>query len=104
MNITKFEEKAMEFIEEHNLFVPCSGIVPNDGSRFRVRIVSLYKEKSLDFCLFGLNCFNFEVRSTNLDELFEKALRVLKAYGSKGTRERNKTEESSPEETDYRRN
>ena len=92
MQFGKFEEKAMEFIEENSLFVPCEEITQSIDSRFMVKVVSLYKDKSLEFSLFGLNCFTFNVRSTNLDELFEKALKVLKAYGPKGIRERNKGE------------
>lgn len=93
MDIKKFEEKALEIIKEHNMYVPCDNEVKTEESMFRVSIISFYKEKSLVFGLFGLNCFSFEVRATDFDDLFEKSLRVLKGYTPKSTRERSKTEE-----------
>ena len=99
MNIDKFEEKAKEIIEENGMFVPCNSIIEDiNSSIFRVTIVSVkedgtaYEDKTLSFNLFGLNCFSFDVRATNFDELFDKALRVLKAYGPKATRERKPKE------------
>ena len=93
MNIDTFEERAKEVIVENGLFVPCSSIIEDiNSSTFRVTIASLYEDKTLSFNLFGLNCFSFDVRATNFDELFDKALRVLKAYGPKATRERKPKE------------
>lgn len=93
MNIDKFEERAKEVIVENNLFVPCDdNKMPMISSMFRVETSSFYKDKKLEFCLFGPNCCTFDVRATNFDDLFDKALRVLKAYGPKGTRERKPKE------------
>ena len=93
MNIDKFEEKAKEIIEENGMFVPCNSIIEDtNSSTFRVTIASVCEDKTLSFNLFGLNCFFFDVRATTFDELFDKALRVLKAYGPKATRERKPKE------------
>ena len=94
MNIDKFEEKAKEIIEENGMFVPCNSITEDINSdTFRVTIASVYEDKTLSFNLFGLNYFLFDVRATTFDDLFDKALRVLKAYGPKATRERKAKDE-----------
>lgn len=93
MNIDKFEERAKEVIVENDLFVPCDdATMPTNPDMFRVQTTSLYEDKTLVFSLFGLNCCTFDVRATNFDDLFDKALRVLKAYGPKATRERKPKE------------
>ena len=93
MNIDKFEEKAKEIIEENGMFVPCNSIIEDiNSSTFRVTIASLYEDKTLSFNLLGVNRFFFGVRATTFDDLFDKALRVLKAYGPKATRERKPKE------------
>ena len=93
MNIDKFEEKAKEIIEENGMFVPCDSFIEDvNSSIFRATIASVYEDKTLSFNLFGLNPFFFDVRATTFDELFDKALRVLKAYGPKATRERKPKE------------
>ena len=94
MNIDKFEERAKEVIVENDLFVPCDDddTIPTNPCMFRVQTMSLHEDKTLVFSLFGLNCCTFDVRATNFDDLFDKALRVLKAYGPKFTRERKAKE------------
>ena len=79
MQFGKFEEKAMEFIKENN-------IIADIGSRnnlFTVHVLSSYKAKKLAF---QTSSFMFEVMSDNLEDLFDKAFRVLKSYGPKATR------------------
>ena len=101
MNIDKFEEKAKEIIKENNLFISYDAFIEDsNASMFRVNITSLHKDKTLNFNLVGHNCFFFDVRATNFDELFDKALKVLKAYSPKTTRERKpKDAQDAPEIT-----
>ena len=81
MQMTKFEEKAKEFIIEQ--FSVKDGPVPT----FTLEIQSTYKDKKLGFlCINGINTVAFEVSAENLEELFDKAFRVLKSYGLKATR------------------
>ena len=79
MQFGKFEEKAMEFLKENNISTP----IDSRGSLFTVHVLSSYKAKKLTF---QTGSFMFEVMADNLEELFDKAFRVLKSYGSKATR------------------
>ena len=79
MQFGKFEEKAMEFLKENNISTP----IDNRGSLFTVHVLSSYKAKKLAF---QTRSFMFEVMADNLEELFDKAFRVLKSYGPKATR------------------
>ena len=91
MQFGKFEEKAMEFLKENDIFIPIDASTPIDGrgSLFTVHVLSSYKVKKLAF---QTSSFMFEVTSDNLEDLFDKAFKVLKSYGPKATRERNKGE------------
>ena len=90
MNIDKFEEKAKEIIVENNLFA--SADVTEDDM-FVVEISSVHEHKVMAFNVTGLNVVLFTVAADNFDDLFDKALRVLKAYGPKATRERKPKED-----------
>ena len=79
MQFGKFEEKAMEFLKENNVSTP----IENKDSLFTVHVLSSYKAKKLAF---QTNSFMFEVMSDNLEDLFDKAFRVLKSYGPKAIR------------------
>ena len=79
MQFGKFEEKAMEFLKENNISTP----IENKDSLFTVHVLSSYKSKKLAFQTSSLM---FEVMSDNLEDLFDKAFRVLKSYGPKTTR------------------
>ena len=79
MQFGKFEEKAMEFLKENNI----STSIDSRGSLFTVHVLSSYKAKKLAF---QTSSFMFEVTSDNLEDLFDKAFRVLKSYGPKATR------------------
>ena len=85
MQFGKFEEKAMEFLKENDIFIPIDASTPIDGrgSLFTVHVLSSYKVKKLAF---QTSSFMFEVMSDNLEDLFDKAFRVLKSYGPKATR------------------
>ena len=85
MQFGKFEEKAMEFLKENDIFIPIDASTPIDGrgSLFTVHVLSSYKVKKLAF---QTSSFMFEVTSDNLEDLFDKAFKVLKSYGSKATR------------------
>ena len=85
MQFGKFEEKAMEFLKENDIFIPIDASTPIDGrgSLFTVHVLSSYKVKKLAF---QTNSFMFEVTSDNLEDLFDKAFKVLKSYGPKATR------------------
>ena len=81
MQMNKFEEKAKEFVIEQ--FSVKDGPVPT----FTLEIQSTYKDKKLGFlCINGINTVAFNVSAENLDDLFDKAFRVLKSYGPKATR------------------
>ena len=81
MQMNKFEEKARDFLID-------SGIIPAEavgkGSLFHVVVDSVYKSKKLVFQT--KDVVAFEVSAENLEELFDKAFRVLKSYGPKATR------------------
>ena len=79
MQFGKFEEKAMEFLKESNISTP----IDSRDSLFTVHVLSSYKAKKLAF---QTSSFMFEVMSDNLEDLFDKAFRVLKSYGPKATR------------------
>ena len=79
MQFGKFEEKAMEFLKENDISTP----IDARGSLFTVHVLSSYKAKKL---VFQTSSFMFEVTSDNLEDLFDKAFRVLKSYGPKATR------------------
>lgn len=79
MQFGKFEEKAMEFLKENNISTPTN----SEGNLFTVHVLSSYKAKKLAF---QTSSFMFEVTSDNLEDLFDKAFRVLKSYGPKATR------------------
>jgi hypothetical protein len=85
MQFGKFEEKAMEFLKENDIFIPIDASTPIDGrgSLFTVHVLSSYKVKKLTF---QTSSFMFEVTSDDLEDLFDKAFRVLKSYGPKATR------------------
>lgn len=86
MQIDKFEKKAAEFIQENNL----SNI--KEGTFFVMNIQAGFRDKRLAFQVLGNNRFIFEVEAEDWDTLFDKAFRVLKAYGPKATRERGNTQ------------
>ena len=79
MQFSKFEEKAMEFLKENNITTYLDG----RSSVFTVHVLSSYKAKKLAF---QTSSFMFEVASDNLEDLFDKAFRVLKSYAPKVTR------------------
>ena len=79
MQFGKFEEKAMEFLKESNISTP----IDSGGNLFTVHVLSSYKAKKLAF---QTSSFMFEVASDNLEDLFDKAFRVLKSYAPKITR------------------
>ena len=79
MQFGKFEEKAMEFLKENNI----STSIDSRGNLFTVHVLSSYKAKKLAF---QTSSFMFEVMADNLEELFDKAFRVLKSYSPKATR------------------
>lgn len=85
MQFGKFEEKAMEFLKENDIFIPIDASTPIDGrgNLFTVHVLSSYKVKKLAF---QTSSFMFEVTSDNLEDLFDKAFKVLKSYGPKATR------------------
>lgn len=79
MQFGKFEEKAMEFLKENNITTHIDG----ENNLFTVHISSFYKTKKLTFYTGSIM---FEVTSNNLEDLFDKAFRILKSYAPKATR------------------
>ena len=84
MQMNKFEEKARDFLVE-------SGIVPADA-QFQVMVDSIYKSKKF---VFRTKDIAFEVSAENLEDLFDKAFRVLKSYAPKATRTKDVPEQGS---------
>ena len=82
MQFDKFEEKAMEFLKENDISTPIG------DNLFTAHVFSSYKAKKLTF---QTSSFMFEVVSDNLKDLFDKAFKVLKAYGLKTTRTKSET-------------
>lgn len=82
MQIVTFEEKAAEFIKENVL---CEGV--ESGTMFRVQYSSLFRSKELQFEVLGKKPLFFMCRGETWDELFDRALKVLKGYVTQ-TRER----------------
>ena len=80
MQMAKFEKKAEDFLIDNGI-IPA--ITDDKSSLFEVIVNSTYKNKSLIFQIKGIA---FEVSAENLEELFDKAFRVLKSYGPKATR------------------
>ena len=80
MQMNKFEEKARDFLIDSDI-IPAEAV--GKGSLFHVVVDSVYKSKKLGFQTKGVA---FEVSAENLEELFDKAFRVLKSYGPKTTR------------------
>ena len=89
MQFSKFEEKAMEFLKENNI----TTYINDKSSQFTVHISSFYKAKKLTF---STGSFMFEVTSDNLEDLFDKAFKVLKSYAPKVTR--TKSEDKGEQE------
>ena len=87
MQMNKFEEKARDLLVEGN-------IVPADAkdSLFQIMVDSVYKSKKLVFRTKGIA---FEVSAETLEDLFDKAFRVLKSYVPKATRTKNVPEQGS---------
>lgn len=88
MQMNKFEEKARGLIVESSIYP----IDVND-SLFQVMIDSIYKSKKL---VFRAEDIAFEVSAETLEDLFDKAFRVLKSYYvPKATRTKNVPEQGS---------
>ena len=89
MQMNKFEEKAEDFLID-------SGIIPaiadDKSSLFQVMVDSVYKSKKL---VFRTKDIAFEVSAETLEDLFDKAFRVLKSYAPKATRTKNVPEQGS---------
>ena len=89
MQFSKFEEKATEFLKENNTLLNVdeeNNLPLNEDTKsnvFTVYVNSAYKIKRLSF---ETRSFMFEVRSDNLEDLFDKAFKVLKSYAPKVTR------------------
>lgn len=93
MQMNKFEEKARDLLVE-------GSIVPADAedSLFQVMVDSIYKSKKLIFRTKGgiPHLFiAFEVSAETLEDLFDKAFRVLKSYVPKATGTKNVPEQGS---------
>ena len=87
MQMNKFEEKVRDLLVEGD-------IVPADAkdSLFQVMVDSTYKSKKLVFRTKGIA---FEVSAETLEDLFDKAFRVLKSYVPKATGTKNVPEQGS---------
>ena len=87
MQMTKFEKKAKEFLIENSL-----APIDSQNTMFQLVVDSVYKSKKL---IFRTRDFSFEVGADNLEDLFDKAFRVLKSYAPKATRTKDVPEQGS---------
>lgn len=94
MNITKFEEKVIEIINNSNFFKTCKEYnnctspfidsaecnTPCSHDRYHYSILTDEIRKSMHFNLYGETSFNFSVSAKTYDELLSITLKVLKCY------------------------
>lgn len=107
MNITKFEEKVIEIIDNSNFFKTCKehnncnspsidGIecsTPCSCSRYYYSIHTDEIRKFMQFNLYDETSFNFSVPAKTYDELFSIALKVLKCYITSVSKSKEETSE-----------
>ena len=106
MNITKFEEKVVEIIENSNLFKDykkCSSKnpltrdadcnTPYNRSRYYYYLHTDEIRKFMQFSLYGETPFNFNVSAKTYDELFSTTLKVLKCYITSVNKSKEETSE-----------
>ena len=89
MNITKFEEKVVEIIENSNLFKDYKKC-----SRYYYYLHVDETRKTMQFILDCETSFNFNVAAKTYNELFGVTLKILKSY----TTGVSKTKEETLEE------
>lgn len=94
MNITKFEEKVIEIIDNSNFFKTCKkhnncnspftdGTECSTSCSYDKYYYSIHTDeirKLMQFSLHGETPFNFNVSAGTYDELFSITLKVLKCY------------------------
>ena len=106
MNITKFEEKVVEIIENSNLFkdykkynsqdsspvyVDCNDSCSRGRYHYYVQVDETHKVMQ-----FSLNCessFSFSVTADTYNELFNIAFKVLKSYITSVNKSKEETSE-----------
>lgn len=94
MNITKFEEKVIEIIDNSNFFKTCKehnnynspsidGTECSTSCSYDKYCYSIHTDeirKLMQFNLYGETPFNFSVSADTYDELFSLTFKILKSY------------------------
>ena len=107
MNITKFEEKVIEIIDNSNLFKICKehnncNSPSIDGtecstscsySKYHYSIHADEIRKLMQFSLHGETPFNFSVSADTYDELFSLTFKILKSYITSVSKTKEETSE-----------
>lgn len=96
MNITKFEEKVIEIVDNSNLFEyykkrNCNP--PYNRSRYCYYLHVNEIHKTIEFNLDCETPFNFSVSADTYDELFSRTFKVLKSYITSGSKTKEETSE-----------
>ena len=86
MNITKFEEKVIEIIDNSNFFKTCKehnnckspSIDGYDKYYYSIHTDEI--RKLMQFSLYGETPFNFNVSADTYGELFSLTFKILKSY------------------------
>lgn len=107
MNITKFEEKVIETINNSNFFKTCKEHnnynspfidsaecdTPCNHDRYHYSMHADEIHKSMRFNLYDETSFNFNVSAKTYDELFSITLKVLKCYITSVSKTKEETSE-----------
>lgn len=107
MNITKFEEKVIEIIDNSNFFKICKehnscnspsidGTECSTSCSYNKYYYSIHTDeirKLMHFNLNGETSFNFSVPAKTYDELFSTTLKVLKCYITSVNKSKEETSE-----------
>ena len=107
MNITKFEEKVIEIIDNSNFFkickehnncnspsidgTECSTSCSYDKYYYSVHTYEI--RKLMQFSLHGETPFNFSVYADTYDELFSLTFKILKSYITSVSKTKEETSE-----------
>ena len=107
MNITKFEEKVIEIIDNSNFFKICKehnncnspsidGTECSTSCSYDKYYYSIHTDeirKLMQFSLYGETTFNFSVSADTYDELFSLTFKILKSYITSVSKTKEETSE-----------
>ena len=94
MNLEQFEKKVAEFALEQG-WIPKKTKEDGEYNHSGIRIESQYKEKNICFYTTCTNInFSVFVESTNISDMLETTLRMIKAYPVKTRTKKEEKEEA----------